>query len=56
MSLTQKQNILGSKASVHTMSDGTQYKGEAPVYSNMAAPHEPANFVKVSKGIPFIKL
>ncbi len=48
----------GNEQVRYSMKNGEEigdYVGANPVYVNKAKPHEPAEFVKVKAGVPFVK-
>lgn len=54
--MNQVQRILDSKAPLHHMSDRT-YKGSNPQYRTMINPSTGLEeTVKVSKGVPFVRV
>lgn len=52
---SQVMRILKSDAPVTKSSDGRNYKGRPPVYSNNAPVGSVANFVKTLIGVPFVR-
>lgn len=35
---------------------GTKYRGANPIYMNVAQVGQPANYIKVAKGVPFVRV
>lgn len=54
--MNQVERILNSDAPIQTVGK-THYKGQPPVYRNLEhLPGAAPRFVKVSKGIPFVRV